>query len=103
MIRLALPGMIMYVTEFAAEEVLTLAAAQFGTSQLAAQSVLVTLVQITYIIPLGVSIASSIRVANWIGAGGTNAAKFSAKVVTIFFQLGALHTLTHVCRLLCWG
>ncbi len=84
MIKLAMPGMIMYVTEFAAEEVLTLAAAQFGTSQLAAQSVLVTMVQITYIIPLGVSIASSIRVANWIGARSTNAAKFSAKVVRYF-------------------
>ncbi|KAI6717258.1 multidrug and toxin extrusion protein 1 [Diplocarpon mali] len=81
MIRIAVPGMIMYVTEFAAEEVLTLAAAQFGTSQLAAQSVLVTLVQITYIVPLGASIAASIRVANWIGARASGAAKFSAKVV----------------------
>ena len=81
MIRLALPGMIMHVSEFAADEILTLAAAQFGTSQLAAQSVLVTLTQITWTLPLALSIASSIRIANWIGAKATNAAKISAIVV----------------------
>ncbi|KAK2624056.1 hypothetical protein QTJ16_006690 [Diplocarpon rosae] len=94
MIRIAFPGMIMYVTEFAAEEVLTLAAAQFGTSQLAAQSVLVTLVQITYIVPLGASIAASIRVANWIGAKASGAAKFTAKVAVVFgFVLSSSNTV----------
>ncbi|KAI0380834.1 mate-domain-containing protein [Hypomontagnella monticulosa] len=84
MIRLAVPGMIMHITEFATEEALTLAAARFGTAQLAAQSALVTLVSTTYIVPLGVSMAASIRVANWIGAEATSAAKFSARVAVVF-------------------
>lgn len=82
MIRISVPGMIMHITEFAADEILTLASAQFGTSQLAAQSVLVTLASVTYNIPAPVAVAVSNRVANWIGAGATRAAKTSARVVS---------------------
>lgn len=82
MVRLAIPGMIMHVSEFAADEVLTVAAAQFGSAQLAAQSALVTLTQITWTVPLGLSIAASIRVGNWIGAKDTRSAKTAAKTVS---------------------
>jgi MATE family multidrug resistance protein len=83
MIRLALPGMIMVEAEWFAFEVLTLATGQFGTSYLAAQSILVTLTSTTFQIPFPLSIAGSTRVANLIGAKLPDAAKTSAKVVCL--------------------
>ncbi len=82
MIRLSLPGMVMNMAEFAVEEILTLVSAQFGTSQLAAQSALITIVTITYNAALGLSVAASTRTANWIGARATSAAKVSADMVS---------------------
>ncbi|RYP56212.1 hypothetical protein DL771_011999 [Monosporascus sp. 5C6A] len=80
MIWLALPGMIMVEAEWFAFEVLTLMVSRFGTSYLAAQSILVTLTATTFQIPFPVSIAASTRVANLIGARLVDAAKTSAKV-----------------------
>ncbi|KAI1481595.1 MATE efflux family protein [Daldinia eschscholtzii] len=80
MIWLALPGMVMVMAEWLAFEILTLATSQFGTSYLAAQSILITLTSTTFNIPFPVSIAASTRVANLIGARLVNAAKTSAKV-----------------------
>lgn len=83
MIRLALPGMLMVSAEFLAFEILTLAAGQFGTSELAAQSILVTVTSTTYQIPFPVSIAASTRVANLIGAKLPEAAKTCARVAVV--------------------
>ncbi|KAI1103116.1 multidrug and toxin extrusion protein [Jackrogersella minutella] len=80
MIWLALPGMIMVMAEWFAFEILTLVTSQFGTTYLAAQSILVTLTSTTFMIPFPVSIAASTRIANLVGAGLVNAAKTSAKV-----------------------
>jgi len=81
MIKLALPGMIMVEAQYFAFEVLTLAASQFGSAHLAAQSVLVTVTSTTFNIPFPLSIAASTRVANLIGARLSGAARTSAKVV----------------------
>ncbi|KAI1142365.1 multidrug and toxin extrusion protein [Hypoxylon sp. FL0543] len=80
MIWLALPGMVMVMAEWLAFEILTLVTSQFGTSYLAAQSILITLTSTTFMIPFPVSIAASTRIANLIGARLVNAAKTSAKV-----------------------
>ncbi len=48
MVRLALPGLLMVEAEVLAFEILTLAASYFGTTHLAAQSVLSTLTCITF-------------------------------------------------------
>ncbi|KAK6829437.1 hypothetical protein PG989_001115 [Apiospora arundinis] len=85
MIRFAVPSMIMQCAEFAAEEAITIGTAQFGTSQLAAQSALVTIAQMIYIVPLGASTAASLRVANWIGAESVDGARIAARVAV---QLG---------------
>lgn len=82
MIQLALPGMIMVEAQYLAFEVLTLASSQFGSSYLAAQSVVVTLTSITFNIPFPLSTAASTRVANLIGARLSNAARTSGKVVS---------------------
>lgn len=80
MIRLALPGMIMIEAQFSVLEILTIAAGQFGTASLAAQSVLVTTTSTAFNIPFPLSIAASTRVANLIGANLVGAARTSAKV-----------------------
>lgn len=82
-IRLALPGMIMVEAEWLAFEIITVLASRFGTEYLAAQSVLSTLTSISYQIPFPLSIAASTRVANLVGAGRVDAAKISAKVVSL--------------------
>jgi MATE family multidrug resistance protein len=81
MIKLALPGMVMIEAQFFALEILTLAASQFGSAHLAAQSILVTMTSTTFNIPFPLSIAASTRVANLIGARLSDAARMSAKVV----------------------
>lgn len=80
MIKLALPGLLMVEAEVLAFEVLTLAASYFGTTHLAAQSVLGTLTSLTFQIPFPLSIAASTRIANLIGATLADAARTSAKV-----------------------
>ena len=83
MIRLALPGMIMVVAEWFAFEILTLASGRMGVEFLAAQSVLVTVTGTTFQLPFPLSIAGSTRIANLIGAKLVDAAKTSAKVVSL--------------------
>ncbi|KAL9073342.1 MAG: hypothetical protein Q9161_002957 [Pseudevernia consocians] len=80
MVRLALPGLVMVEAECLAFEILTLAASYFGTSHLAAQSVLATITSFTFQIPFPISIAASTRIANLIGATLADAAKISARV-----------------------
>ena len=83
MIRLALPGLLMVEAEVLAFEVLTLTSSHFGTTHLAAQSVLATLVSITWQIPFPISIATGTRIANLIGATLADAAKTTAKVAIV--------------------
>ncbi|KAI9171203.1 transporter [Paramyrothecium foliicola] len=99
MIKLALPGMVMVEAEWLAFEIMTLLASRFGAEYLAAQSVLTTLASISYQIPFPVSIATSTRTANLIGAGLVDAAKTTARVACVaalligFFNLTIFSTL----------
>ena len=83
MIRLAIPGLVMVEAEYFAFEVLTLAASYFGAASLAAQSVLTTIIGITFQIPYPLGIAGSTRIANLIGATLADAARTSAKVTMV--------------------
>ncbi|KAF2726041.1 MATE family multidrug resistance protein [Polychaeton citri CBS 116435] len=83
MIKLALPGLVMVEAEVLAFEILTFASSYFGTTALAAQSVVATLTNISYQIPFPLSIAASTRIANLIGATLADAAKMSTKVAFI--------------------
>lgn len=84
----------MVEAEWLAFEVLTLASSQFGTSYLAAQSILITLSSTTFQIPFPLSIAASTRVANLIGAKLVGAAKTSAKVAVVAAFLVAVFNVT---------
>ncbi|KAF3938031.1 hypothetical protein ABW19_dt0200424 [Dactylella cylindrospora] len=80
MITLALPGLVMILSEFVAFELLTLAASYLSTEHLAAQSVLATCTSVTFQIPFALSIATSTRVANFLGATLGDAARISSNV-----------------------
>jgi len=80
MVKLALPGVIMIEAECLAFEILTFASSYFGTTALAAQSVLATLTTLAFQLPFPLSIAGSTRVANLIGATLVDAAKVSTRV-----------------------
>jgi multidrug resistance protein, MATE family len=97
MIRLAIPGLIMVMAEFLAFEVLTLASARISATHLAAQTVLQSLSVLTYQLPFPLSIASSTRVANLIGATLPEAAKVTGRVAVV---LGAIVGLFNMVLLL---
>jgi multidrug resistance protein, MATE family len=80
MLRLAIPGVIMVEAEFLAFELLTFAASYLGTTALAVQSVLSTIVSLVYQIPFAVSIAASTRIANFVGATLADSAKLTTIV-----------------------
>lgn len=67
LISLAVPGIIMLEAEFFAFEVLTVLAARFGETQLAAQSVAASLQSLMFQIPFSFGVAISNRLAYQIG------------------------------------
>lgn len=69
----------MIEAEYLAFELLTLMAARFGTSYVAAQAILSTGTTISYQLAFALSIASSTRVANFLGATMGDAAKIAAR------------------------
>ncbi|KAF7370931.1 MATE efflux family protein [Mycena sanguinolenta] len=77
-LKLAVPGILMVGTEWAAFEIVALAAGRLGALPLAAQSVIMTTDQILNTIPFGIGVAASARVGNLIGAKSPSAAKHAA-------------------------
>lgn len=77
---LAIPGIVMLLAESLAYEVLTLFASYFGTSALATQSALSSIVSLLYMIPFAISVASSTRIANFVGAGNIIGGKVAINV-----------------------
>ncbi|ODV79643.1 MATE efflux family protein [Suhomyces tanzawaensis NRRL Y-17324] len=73
--HLAIPGIVMLESEYLAYEIMTLFASYFGTTELAAQSTVSSIASLTYMVPFAVSIASSTRIANFIGGQNIHAAK----------------------------
>lgn len=78
--KLAIPGIIMLLAESLAYEVLTLFASRLGTSALACQSALSSIVSLLYMIPFALAVASSTRTANFVGAENILGAKISIEV-----------------------
>ncbi|EJD02298.1 MOP flippase [Fomitiporia mediterranea MF3/22] len=74
-LKLALPGILMVGTEWAAFEIVALAAGRLGALSLAAQSVIMTTDQILNTLPFGIGVAASARVGNLIGARSAYGAK----------------------------
>jgi MATE family multidrug resistance protein len=80
LIHLAIPGIVMLEAESISYEVLTLFASSFGTSYLATQSAVSTIASLFYMSSFSIGIASSTRIANFVGAKRIDCAKLSTKV-----------------------
>ncbi|KAH9890097.1 MOP flippase [Cubamyces lactineus] len=78
-LKLAIPGILMVGTEWAAFEIVALAAGRLGSLPLAAQSVIMTTDQILNTIPFGIGVAASTRVGNLIGARSALGAKRASR------------------------
>lgn len=94
MIKLAIPGLVTFLAEFLAFEILTLAAARLGTTALAAQSILTTVMAITFQLPFPIAVATSTRVASLIGAARVEAAKVAATVAIVAATVMGLFNTT---------
>jgi MATE family, multidrug and toxin extrusion protein len=95
MVKLALPGLAMFMSEILAFEILTLAAAHLSTAHLAAQSLLSTVCMLAFHLPFPVSIAASTRIANLVGALQMDRARTAALVAIISaFLLGGFNFTT---------
>ncbi|QLL33450.1 hypothetical protein HG536_0E03610 [Torulaspora globosa] len=68
MLSLALPGILMVETEFLGFEILTVFASHLGSTSLGAQSIVSTVASLAYQVPFSISVSTSTRVANFIGA-----------------------------------
>lgn len=68
MLSLALPGILMVETEFLGFEILTVFSSYLGPAALGAQSIVSTIASVAYQIPFAISVTTSTRVANFIGA-----------------------------------
>ncbi|KAI5122020.1 hypothetical protein M0805_008011 [Coniferiporia weirii] len=90
-LKLALPGILMVGTEWAAFEIVALAAGRLGALSLAAQSVIMTTDQILNTLPFGIGVAASARVGNLIGARIAVGAKHAGHAAALLSVLvGAL-------------
>ncbi|NXE43553.1 S47A2 protein, partial [Ptilorrhoa leucosticta] len=76
-IWLAVPGMVMMCIEWWAFEIGSFLAGLISVVQLGAQSVICELATVAYMVPLGISVAASVRVGNALGAGDAVQAKTS--------------------------
>lgn len=79
-LRLGLPLAAMLALEYWAFATSTLWAGRLGAVPLAAHSIAINLASISYMVPLGVSLAATTRVGNLIGAGQRHAAQRAAWV-----------------------
>ena len=81
--RLAILGILHIGTEWWAFEIIALAAGRLGTISLASQSVIMTADQIMNTIPFGLSVATSSRVGNLLGARNALGARRAAYIATV--------------------
>lgn len=94
MARLGFAGVIALETEWLAFEILTLAAARLGTTELAAQTVLATIGILAYQIPASIGISASTRVGNLLGAQLQQAAVIASNTYMLAsFFFGSINCL----------
>uniref|UniRef100_A0A8C9R5K6 Multidrug and toxin extrusion protein n=1 Tax=Scleropages formosus TaxID=113540 RepID=A0A8C9R5K6_SCLFO len=79
-IYLAIPSMLMLCLEWWTYEIAGFLAGLISEVELGAQSVIYEQATVAYMLPLGFSVAATVRVGNALGAGNTEQAKLSGKV-----------------------
>ncbi|XP_076025248.1 multidrug and toxin extrusion protein 1 [Genypterus blacodes] len=88
--KLAIPSVMMVCFEWWIWEIGGFLAGLLGEKDLAAQHVLLEIGAITYMFPLGVHVATSVRVGNALGAGDTDRALLTCKVALVLSSLLAV-------------
>ncbi|KAK4517134.1 mRNA-decapping enzyme subunit 2 [Mucor velutinosus] len=83
-IKLASSGIVIICAEWTAFEVSSLAASYLGTTDLAAQSILLTLSSATYTIPMGIAVAATNRVGNALGGSFSYRARIASHTALLF-------------------
>ncbi|KAJ1904023.1 ethionine resistance protein [Coemansia sp. IMI 209127] len=96
--RLAIPSMIMVCSDWAAWELMAIAASYLGNVTLAAQSIVINTCSLTYQIPAGISIATSNRTGNLLGQARARRSRISSASA---LSLGAIWGV--VSSLLCFA
>ncbi|SCU88030.1 LADA_0E07734g1_1 [Lachancea dasiensis] len=96
MFGLALPGVIMVEAEFLGFELLTIFASHLGTNELGAQSIISTVASLAYQVPFSISISTSTRVANFIGASMYKNCIVTCKVSLLLSFAASLLNLTTI-------
>lgn len=94
-LSLAGPGVLMIEGEWLAFEIISFASSKFGVDSLAAQSIISTICVTVYQIPFAISVATSTRVAWYIGAmDKTHAITATKAALFIAFTFGCLDAIT---------
>ncbi|XP_053561379.1 multidrug and toxin extrusion protein 2 [Bombina bombina] len=91
-IHLAIPSMLMVCIEWWCFEIGGFLAGLISVVQLGAQAIMLELATVAYLIPVGFSVAASVRVGNALGAGDIQQAKRSSNVSLICTVFVALLT-----------
>jgi MATE family multidrug resistance protein len=89
-LKLASSGIIIICAEWTAFEVSSLAASYLATTDLAAQSILLTLSSATYTVPMGISVAATNRVGNCLSGSfvqKSRIASYNALLFAILFDV----------------
>lgn len=93
-LKLASSGIIIICAEWTAFEVSSLAASYLGTTDLAAQSILLTLSSATYTVPMGISVAATNRVGNCLGGAFVQKSRIASITALLFAILFGLFNST---------
>ncbi|KAK6875635.1 putative transporter [Candida tropicalis] len=75
MLSLAIPGVVMVISDFLAFEILTIFASRFGTEALAAQSIVSNIATLCFQVPFAFAVAISTRMGHLIGDENISGAK----------------------------
>jgi MATE family multidrug resistance protein len=79
-IRLGSPIGFQYLLEIGAFSVIALLMGRFGTVEVAAHQVTINLASLTFMVPLGVSVAAAVRVGHAVGRGDPEGARVASAV-----------------------
>ncbi len=91
-LAIGVPVGLQYAFEVWAFQIGTLLAGHLGKTELAAHTIVLNLAALSFMVPLGISMAASVRVGNLVGAGNASGARTSALValwLTAAVMLGA--------------
>ncbi|KAI9504128.1 mate-domain-containing protein [Coemansia spiralis] len=102
--RLAIPSMVMVCSDWAAWELMAIAASYLGNVTLAAQSIVINTCSLTYQVPAGLSIAISNRTGNLLGQMRARRSQISSAVGLFLGALsGAISSVLCVAIASWWG